>query len=195
MKTHLIQLAERGIGSRAVQAASDVARTVIVDVMAGRKLQVRAETVRRVLAVDEGARADSSYVDAWPTHDAIRELLRLGLRRYEIAARLGNKAKQPSLQILKSPRVLASTALRVKKLLADVHEELRLEREAGNVCAQCGYSHEVAARLRTLKAHMDVETAELRKLRPFDCIYGPTDTGYRRMRRDLTTLRREQEST
>ncbi len=193
MREYLQQLAAKGIGARAVQAACDVARTVLRDVMAGRKHRVRAETVRRVLAVDEGARADSSFVDAKPTRAALREMLRMGWRKYEIAARLGSTAKQPSLQLLKSDQVLASTAQRVAKLLEVMREEARLEAEVGNICAQCGHSHEVESRLRLLRAHLGVPTPELRHAHPFACIYGPSETGYQRLRRDLIVLHRERD--
>ena len=185
MRAYLLQLQEKGIGSRAVQAACDVGRTVLVDVMAGRKLRVRAKTLRRVLAVDEGARADSSFVDAKPTHQALRELLRSGLRKWEIAQRLGNKAKQPSLQLFKSKQVLASTALRVQKLLAEVREELRLEKEIGSICPECGYSHAPESRLRQLKPLASAETPDIREELP--CLYG-SEAGYRLLRRDLHEL-------
>lgn len=192
MRAHLFQLTTKGVGLRAVEAASDVSRTVLLDVKAGRKRRVRADTVRRVLAVDEAARADASFVDAGPTHEALREMLRMGWRKYEIAARLGNKAKHPALQLFKAQRVLASTARRVAKLLEVMREELRLEEEVGEVCAQCGHSHAPESRLRLLKAHEGVPSAELRRAHPFECFYAG-DAGNQKLRRDRLALEGERD--
>jgi len=186
MRAWLLELQARGIGSRAVQASCDVSRTVLVDVMAGRKLRVRAKTLKRVLAVDEGARADSAFVPAKETKRALRELMRLGLRKYEIAARLGSTAKQPSLQLLKGrTQVLASTALRVQRLLSEVRGELQLEQEIGSVCPKCGESHAPVLRLARLAP---MEGADPRDIRDdLWCWYGHR-SGYDLLRRDLKKL-------
>lgn len=119
VRAHLAALAEQGVGRRAVAAACDVALSTLRSVGQGRKLRVRASTARRILAVDAGAIADGGLVPAGPTRQALRELLRLGLTKTEVARRMGSSAKVPSLQLV-ARHVTAKNALRVQRLLAEV---------------------------------------------------------------------------
>jgi hypothetical protein len=112
VKRHLRMLSRQGVGYKSVAIAADVSRTVLADVIAG-KPQIRAETERRVLAVDREAIGAGTHVDARPTWMLIRRLLDEGFRKGEIARRLGRK--KPALQIRRG-QVTAQTAADVERL-------------------------------------------------------------------------------
>lgn len=112
-RAHLLKLSRLGIGYKSVAAAAGVALSVAAKIRSGERVQVRATTLRRILAVDAGARADASTVPAGPTWRRIGQLLEEGYTRGRIARELG--AKRPCLQLGRH-RVLASTALRVERL-------------------------------------------------------------------------------
>jgi len=112
-RAHLLKLSRAGVGRRAVAAASDVSSTLLLEVRLGRKDKIRARTERRILAVDIGCRSDASLVPAKGTWRLIRLLLEEGFTKRELARRMGFAS--PAIQFRKT-RVLARTALRVKKL-------------------------------------------------------------------------------
>jgi transcriptional regulator with XRE-family HTH domain len=107
------RLRRKGIGRRSIADAAGVARSAVAEISAGRKLQIRLSTERRLLKVDAGAAAGATVVDARPTWKLINELLEEGFTKGAIAQRaLG--VVVPALQLRKD-RVLASSALRVAK--------------------------------------------------------------------------------
>lgn len=136
-RAHLATLSSQGIGRRAVSEACDVADSVVVAIGNGSKSRVRAETARRILSVDSGARSDSALVPARPTWRLVRELLKLGLTRGAIAQRLG--AKRLALQLGRT-RVLARTALAVEKL----HREVTAPPASPPECLRCEYERRCA---------------------------------------------------
>lgn len=184
-RAHLELLAAQGVGRRSVHAACDVALTVLQDIRAGLKTRIRAETARRILAVDDGARADHALVDAKATRAAIRELLKYGLTKGEIASRLGSEAKTPSLQVSRR-QVTALNAMKVQRLLKEVRAEVEVERRIGSICTTCGDSHEQSRRIEWLRAQKETDREILRELRP--CWYGGRNNVT--LGRDLATLRR-----
>ena len=111
-RKHLRQLSRTGVGYKSVAAAADVGRTILGQVLSGRRQNIRAETERRVLSVDVSARADHSTIPAKRTWRLIERLLGEGFSKAELARRLGYKS--PALQ-LNRHRVLAKNALRVEK--------------------------------------------------------------------------------
>ena len=117
-RRHLLRLSRAGVGIRSVQAASDVSRTILVEVKQGRRTQIRRRTERRILAVDSTAIADGTIVDARRTWRLIDELLGEGFTKAELARRLG--FKRPVLQ-LRTDRILARNALRVRRLYNQVN--------------------------------------------------------------------------
>jgi hypothetical protein len=124
-RKHLKALSAKGIGRRAVSAASDVADTVLSQIISGRKKHIRAETSRRILDVDESCMADASLVDAGPTWGQIKDLMeKAKMPKAEIAGRLGNKV--PALQLRKT-KVRLSTANAVGKLHRQVFAELETD--------------------------------------------------------------------
>lgn len=123
-RAHLLELSEAGVGRRAVAAASDVGATVLQEIRAGRQTRIRADTERRILAVDAAARADSSLVDWHETWRAVRQLQRWGWTLGRISQEgLGNR--MAALQ-LNGSKVLARTEHAIRQLL----ERERTRREA-----------------------------------------------------------------
>lgn len=111
-RTHILRLSRSGVGYKSIAAASDVSHSTLLDIKKGRKLNVRARTARRILAVDAGARGDASLVSARSTWRLIERLLEEGFAKAALARRMGLSR---SIQFGKS-RVLARTKLRVEKL-------------------------------------------------------------------------------
>lgn len=98
-RAHLKALSEAGVGRRMVRAASDVSETCLQEVIAGRKTNIRAATERAILAVTKGAAGDGALVPAKATWKMLDQLIEDGYTRSDLAARLGSKAKTPSLQL------------------------------------------------------------------------------------------------
>jgi len=120
-RTHLKLLSKQGVGLDAVHFACDVSRTVLAEVFAGRKKQIRASTSTKVLAVDANARLGGSPIPAGPTKRLIADLFEAGFTEASLARRFGTASSK--LQIGKRPRVLASTAHKVERL----HRTLELD--------------------------------------------------------------------
>jgi cytochrome P450 len=113
-RTHLKTLSRQGVGYKSVAVAADVSHTVLADILRGHKHQLRAQSARRVLAIDRDALADGALVPAGRTWRLLRRLLAEGFTKTELARRLGSKAKTPALQF-KSRFILANTAARVER--------------------------------------------------------------------------------
>ena len=181
-RRHLAALSARGVGYKAVAAASDVAKGLLRGIMTGKRAHIREETERRILAVDRGAAADHAIVDGRRTHRAIAQMLGRGLTKTEIAQRLGYQA--PALQI--KPRVIARTEARVLRLLAEVRRELAADRLVPRICPSCGLSHARVDRLRVVARMLPVSLAEVHVAWP--CLYENTNTGHVRFLRDRRAL-------
>lgn len=113
LREHLLNLSAAGVGYKAVADAATVSRTVLQDVMMGRKTRVRAQTARKALAVDRGAMADHGLVDAATTWELLERLIEQGYSRARLAHELGHV--RGALQIGRE-RCLARTALAVSRL-------------------------------------------------------------------------------
>lgn len=111
-RLHLAELSDKGIGRRSVADASDVSQQILRGIMSGERKNCRAQTEKRILAVDGGARRGKCLVSAAPTWRILRELLHRGFTKVQIAEWLGSKR---SLQINKK-RVTAQTAMKVQKI-------------------------------------------------------------------------------
>jgi len=112
---HMVALTSRGVGKRAIHDASGIALAILEKIRRGSKTKIRRSTRDRILAVDDGARADASLVPAGPTWDLIGKLIGRGWRKRDIARALGRKGATPCLQ-LQRDFVLASSALKVERL-------------------------------------------------------------------------------
>lgn len=113
VRAHLKKLSRHGVGYKSVAAAADVSRTTLMEILAGRKHQLRAQAARRVLAVDRQAFAGGALVPARPTWVLVRRLLAEGFTKAEIARRLGRRT--PALQIRRT-FVTARTAANIERL-------------------------------------------------------------------------------
>lgn len=183
-REHLMQLSKLGVGRRAVQAASDVALTVLEDVRSGKKTRIRARTEKAILEVNAGAMSDGALVPAKETWKQIRKLLSLGYTKSEIAKELGSKAKVPSLQVRKD-QVLARTAQAVRRFYHQVMEEVEREKTLAAICTTCGYSHDKHDRQSTLKIILPATTADIKDA--WSCFYGGIG-GERQLYRDLKEI-------
>ncbi len=112
-RAHLKRLSRLGVGRHSVWAASDVPDSTLYKIITGEKPRIRARTERRILAVDEGARAGAAVVAAGRTWRRINHLLREGFTKTWIARQLGNKI--PALQIRRD-RVLWRTETNIERL-------------------------------------------------------------------------------
>lgn len=116
-RAHIERLAAKGVGRQAIHDACDVASSVLDSIVSGAQAQIRQETERRILAVDEQAMADCALVPAKETRARLRFMLRRGWTKKELARELGSAAKNPNLQTaFGRDFVLARTAHKVAKL-------------------------------------------------------------------------------
>ncbi len=112
-RSHLLSLSRRGVGRRAVTAATDIADSVLHRIRQGTKLQIRARTERLILAVTPLVVADRALVKQGRTQQRIAELVEEGYSKAELARRLGYAS--PALQF-KRHRMTARNVARVEAL-------------------------------------------------------------------------------
>lgn len=129
-RQHMLELAEKGVGRRAVGAASDVADSILMAIRSGEKKQIRARTEKKILAVTEEAISDRALIAAKPTWKKIHKMIVWGYSKAEIAKRLGYT--NPALQ-LDQNRVTARNAHDVDKLFAEISREVKQRDDADRV--------------------------------------------------------------
>lgn len=112
-RAHLVKLSKRGVGRRAVAAASDIGETALSEIRRGIKTRIRARTERLILAVTPAMASDRSLVPAYATQLLIRDLLAEGYSEQRLARELGLKTGR--LQY-RGPRVTVRTAYRIERL-------------------------------------------------------------------------------
>lgn len=112
-REHLRSLSKRGVGKRAVAAASDVCMTVLQDIRTGRKAQIRARTERKILAVTRDMASDRALVAPGRTFRLIDQLLEEGFTKAELARRLGYR--NGALQFRRH-RMTARNVARIERL-------------------------------------------------------------------------------
>jgi hypothetical protein len=115
---HLRWLARRGVGLRAVHAASGVNRSTLQRILNGRQ-RIHGRTAERILLVLPVDAADRSLVDAAPTWRLIEDLLAHGWTKTAIARALGYRGR--GLQLGRD-KVTAANARKVREL----HERVML---------------------------------------------------------------------
>jgi hypothetical protein len=118
-RAHLAALSAQGVGRRSVAAACDVADSVLGEIIAGRKTNIRAGTERAVLAVTAAAAGDRVLVPARVTWKLLDELIKDGYTKSELGRRLGSKSETPALQ-LKRDFVTVRSAHLVERLFAEL---------------------------------------------------------------------------
>lgn len=98
-RKHLQNLARRGVGRRSVQAATDIADTILSEIRSGKRTQIRARTEKKILAVTTAVLGDAVLVPAGSTWALIGELQAAGFTKGYLALQLGRKT--PALQLNK----------------------------------------------------------------------------------------------
>jgi hypothetical protein len=112
-RRHILKLSRLGVGRHQVAAASDVASSIVCGIRSGARRRARARTVRKILAVTTGCRADNSYVKAAPTWRLINALLKEGFTKARLARELGYKS--PAIQF-RFDRITVRNATAMEKL-------------------------------------------------------------------------------
>lgn len=114
-RKHIDWLSYHGVGRRAVGAATDVADSILTQIINGTRTQIRARTEKKILAVTLDAAADHALVPAGSTWKLIAQLLKAGFTKTQIAFGLGRQTH--ALQIGKKA-VTVRNAFDVRKLHA-----------------------------------------------------------------------------
>lgn len=91
-RAHMNMLSRQGVGRRAVQAATDIADSVLHEVAKGTRKFIRARTARKIMAVTTGAISDRALVSAVPLWAAIDGLIAFGYTKSFLAKQLGYAA-------------------------------------------------------------------------------------------------------
>lgn len=181
---HIDALRGAGVGTRQIAERAKVSRNVMTLLLQGKRSKLREDNAKRILAVKPEDIADGARVPAGPTRELIRQLLRMGMTRGEIAIELG--CVTPALQ-LKGRTVTVRNARAVAALHARVVEQGRADRA---FCPDCGHSHTPENRQRII-ARMDLSDPEaIREAWP--CFYGTEpgqSSGMRKLHRDLAEIR------
>lgn len=127
-RKHIDWLSYHGVGRRQVAAATDIAESILVKIINGNRLNVRARTERLILAVTPECAADHALISARPTWRLIDNLLKAGFTRTLIAAELGRKTH--ALQLGKDLITVRNAAA-----VTRVYERL-INSDAARVCAK-----------------------------------------------------------
>ncbi|HYW57711.1 MAG TPA: hypothetical protein VE934_12165 [Polaromonas sp.] len=114
-RAHMAELSAVNVGRRTVSDVADVSDTVLADIIAGRKTRIRARTERAILAVTPAAAADHALVPAKPTWKLLRELIKDGWSKAELARQMGYTV--PALQLSRK-QVTVRNAYDVQQLHA-----------------------------------------------------------------------------
>jgi transcriptional regulator with XRE-family HTH domain len=114
-REHLLWLRSKGVGLRAVAAATGIARHTVWKIARGQTRRSKHETIERIMAVGTHLRAPGGFVDAAPTWRLIDEMLAEGFTKELIATELGSTAKRPALQISRD-QVMQKTADNVREV-------------------------------------------------------------------------------
>lgn len=122
-RSHLLALAAQGVGRRTVQAATDLADSILVKIRAGVRTQIRASTERAILAVTTDMAADHALVDAAQSWALIRNLQAAGFPKVRIARELGQTGH--GLQLGRD-RITVRSAYQVQR----VHDRLMASGES-----------------------------------------------------------------
>jgi rubrerythrin len=183
-RKHLQELSQQGVGYKSVADAAGVAESVMYKIRIGERKKIRNNTAKKILEVDAGAVSDHGLVDAQETQQLLKEVLKTGRTKTEIAGRLGSIAEKPALQ-LKKDKVRAKSAQKVRKLHKEVLKEIEWEKRGKYICNRCGRSHKKEDRLEFLKRHLPNTSEAFKELWP--CAYDGI-AGDRALYRDLNDL-------
>lgn len=90
-RAHIVKLQRQGVGIKAIAAATDISRTILVDIRHGRQKTVRAETEQKILDVDRSCVSDGALVPAGRAWQKIYRLLNEGYPAVRLVRLLGLK--------------------------------------------------------------------------------------------------------
>lgn len=90
-RAHMLKLRRQGVGRRAVQACTDIADTILQEVVSGKKANIRARTARLILLVTKAQAADHALISAKASRRLLDELLAEEYPESYLATRLGYK--------------------------------------------------------------------------------------------------------
>lgn len=116
-RAHLKALLRLGVGKRAVRAATDIGKSILQDIRAGRKQRIRARTERLILRVGAAQRSDGALIPAVRTWSLIDALVEEGYTVPQLIKRLGYKNR--ALQLGRE-RVTVRNAGRVERLYREL---------------------------------------------------------------------------
>lgn len=183
---HLRALRAAGVGRRKISALAGTSTATLNRIWAGRKTRVRADVARRILTVGLDA---GNHVHSGATKELIRQLVRFGWAKAEIARELGYPTC--GLWFLTRNTVTRDTAARVRGLY---EREVALRKHDNAFCTSCGHAHvpEVRQRLIARAVRDGVPPDEIRETWP--CFYGVISTNTntneaRLLMRDITAVR------
>lgn len=114
-RKHMRWLSRQGVGRRAIGDASDVGGSILTEILSGRRVQIRARTERRILAVTPAMASDHALIDAAPSWNLVAALQAAGFTKKRLARELGQKGS--GLQ-LGRVRITVRNAFRVERLYA-----------------------------------------------------------------------------
>ena len=112
-RQQLNKLRRAGVGRRAVRLATDISDTVLQDIVAGRKTNIRARTERAILAVTASAASDGAYISASRTWSQVNQLITEGFTKARISLKIGQGGR--ALQLGKK-QVTVKNAAAVDRL-------------------------------------------------------------------------------
>lgn len=112
-----------GVGRRSVAAVTGLSQSGLALIRSGRKQWIRADTERRILAVDARAYGAGHLLPAGPTWKLLDQLVKEGYTKMRLAQLLG-RASNKGLQFRRD-RVTAKTAMRVQQLYWRLKGEIK----------------------------------------------------------------------
>jgi hypothetical protein len=112
-RDHMLALSRKGVGRRAIQAATDVADSVLHEIRSGRKKNIRARTERLILAVTPDLASDGACISARASMRLIDRLIEEGYTKTKIAKLLGCKGHGLQFHY---PQITVRNASRIRRL-------------------------------------------------------------------------------
>ena len=131
VRQHIARLRESGLGLRTIAQHSGVDRQILQSIVSGRpergsgpQRRVRPTIAQAVLDVEASlwTTAPSTPVDSTGTLRRLQALVAIGWPQARLAARLGWTATDCS-RIMRSPRLVARSALAVRELYAELWDQ------------------------------------------------------------------------
>lgn len=116
-RAHMLKLRRQGVGRRAVGACTDIADTVLQEIVSGAKTRIRARTARLILGVTKAQASDHALISARRSKQLLEELLTEEYPESYLATRLGYKTGR--LQFT-ADKMLVRNAARIERLHAEL---------------------------------------------------------------------------